>query len=66
MMDQIKIPKYSPDKKYSPKDQNPTTVLPANNKSPPLEGEQSTKIDGMWNLKHDTISPRFYEILMKI
>ena len=44
MMDQIKISKYSPDKKYSPKAQDPTTVVPANKKSTPLEGGNSTKM----------------------
>ena len=38
MMDQIKILKSSPDKKDSPKAQDPNTVVPDNNKSPPLEG----------------------------
>ena len=41
MMDQIKISKSSPDKKDSPKDQDPTTMVPANNKAPPLEGGDS-------------------------
>ena len=47
MMDQIKISKSSPDKKDSPKSQDTTTVVPANKKSPPLEGGHSTKIGGM-------------------
>ena len=66
IMDHIKISKYSPDKKDSPKAQDNTTVVPANKKSPPLEGGHSTKIDGMWTLKHDISSPKFYEILIKI
>ena len=57
MMDQIKNSKSSPDKKDSPKDQNPTTVVPDNKKATPLEGGCFTKIGGMWTLKHDIISP---------
>ena len=37
IMDQIKIPKYSPDKKDSPKAQDPTNVFLANKKASPLE-----------------------------
>ena len=37
MMDKIKISKYSPEQKDSPKAQNPTTVVPANKRDPPLE-----------------------------
>ena len=44
MMDQIKISKSSPDKKYSPKSQYLTTVVPSNKKDPPLEGRHSTKM----------------------
>ena len=65
MMDQIKISKYSPDKEYSPKVQYPTTVAKANKKYQPLEGGYSTKIGGMWNLKHGISSPKFYELLVK-
>ena len=36
MMYQIKISKYSPDRKDSPKAQDPTTVVLVNNKPPPL------------------------------
>ena len=65
MMDQIKISKHSPDKNDSPKAHNPTTVVPANNKAPPLEGRHYTKIGYMWTLKHDISSPKFYELLIK-
>ena len=65
-MDQIKISKSSPDKKYSTKDQDQTTLVPDTNKAPPLEGGNSKTIGGMWNLKHDISSPKFYEILIKI
>ena len=65
MMDQIKTSKYSQDKRDKKKAQYPTTVVPANNMSPPLEGGNPTKIGGMWNLKHEISSPKFYELLVK-
>ena len=65
MMDQIKNSKSSPDKKGSPKAQCPTTAVPANKKSPPLEGGHYTKIAGMCTLKHEISSPKFYELLIK-
>ena len=64
MMDQIKISKSSPDNKYSPKAQDPTTVVPANKKDPPFEGGSYMKFGGMWTLKHDIISTKFYELLI--
>ena len=65
MMDQIKTSKYSPDKKDSPKSQYPTTVVPDTKKASPLEGGHSTKIGGMWTLKREISSPKFYELLIK-
>ena len=41
-------------------------MVPANNKSPPLEGGRSTKTGGMWTYKHEISSPKFYELLIKI
>ena len=35
-----------------PKSQDPTTMVPANKKAPPLEGGNYMKIGGMWTLKH--------------
>ena len=64
MMDEIKILLSSPDKKYSPKAQDTTTVVPANKKSPSLEGGNSTKIGGMWNLKHEIVSQKLYGLLI--
>ena len=64
MMDQIKISKSSLDKKYSPKVQYTTTVVPANKKSPPLEGGHYTIIGGMWTLKREIGSPKFYELII--
>ena len=58
MMDQIKFFKYSPDKKDSPKNQDPTTVVLYNTKAIKLEGGRSTKIGGMWTLKHEISSPK--------
>ena len=66
MMDQNNISKYSLEKNYSPKSQYPTNVVPANKRVPPLEGGHSTKTGGMCKLKHDIISPKFYELLIKI
>ena len=66
MMDQIQISKSSTDKKDSPKAWDPTTVVTTKNNSPPLEGGHSTKNGGMWTLKHDISSPKFYELLINI
>ena len=57
--------KYSSTHKYSPKPADPTTMVPANTRAPPLDGGQSTQIGGMWTLKHDIISQKFYEIIIK-
>ena len=53
-----------PENKYSTKAHDPTTVVPANKRYLPLEGGNSTKIGAMWTLKHDTSSPKFYELLI--
>ena len=45
---------------------DPTTVVPDNRRATPLDGGHSTTIGGMWNLKHETISPKFYELLINI
>ena len=66
MMDQIKIPKLSPDKKYLTKDQDFNTVVTPNKKSLSLEIGHSTKIGVMCTIKHDISSPKFYELLIKI
>ena len=64
MMDQTNISKSSPDQKYSPKPLDPTTVVSSNMRAPPLDGGHSTKIGGMWTLKHKISSPKFYELLI--
>ena len=65
MIYKIKIYKYPPYNKDSPKDQDPTTVVPDDNMAPPLEGVHSKKIGGMWTLKHEIGLPKFYELLIK-
>ena len=42
MTDHIKIYKYSPDQKYSPNIQDPTTAVLDNNRAPLLEGGYCT------------------------
>ena len=64
MMDQISTFKYFPTQKYSPKPPDHSTVLQDNRRCPPLEGGQSTKIGGVWTLKHYIISQKLYEILI--
>ena len=66
MMDQTNISKYSPDHKDSPKPPYPTTLVPDNIRAPPLDSERSMKTGGVWNIKHEIRSPKFYEFLIKI
>ena len=40
-------------------------MIPEKNRAPQLEGGHSTKIGGMCNPKHHSISPKFYELLIK-
>ena len=63
--DQINTFTSYPTQKDSPKPPEPTTVVPDNRRAPSLDGGKSTKISGMWNIKHDIISPNFYGILIK-
>ena len=65
MMDQINISKYSPAQKDKSTPTEPTTTVQTNKRDPPLEGGISENIGGMWTLKHEISSPRFYEILIK-
>ena len=64
-LNQINNMSYSPTQKDTSTPLYPTTVAPANRRAPPLEGGHSTKIGGMWTLKHETRSPKFYELLIK-
>ena len=65
MMDQTNISKSSPAQKYTLTPPDPNTMVLTNRRAPPFEGGHSTKIGGMWTLKHEIISPKFYEILIK-
>ena len=62
--DNINTLKYSPTQKDSPNPPDPTTLVMANRRDPPLDGRQPTKFGGMRNLKQDIISPKFYELLI--
>ena len=66
IMDHINAFKSSQTHKDSPKPQYTTTVVPDNIRSPPLDGGKFTKIGGMWTMKHEIISTKFYELLIKI
>ena len=56
---------YSPTYKDTSNPPDATTMLLDNRRAPPLDGGHSTKIGGMWTLKHEISSPKFYEILIK-
>ena len=66
IMDQINTLKYSPTKKDSPRPLDPITVVPDSRRDPPLYSRKSTKIGGMWNLKHEISSQKLYELLIKV
>ena len=55
----------SRDRMDTPKAQDPPTAFLANKKATPSEGGYSTKFGGMWTFKHEIISPKFYELLIK-
>ena len=55
----------SPTQKDTSTPPEPTTVVPDNRRSPPLEEGNYIKVGGMWTLKHEISSPKFYEILIK-
>ena len=65
MMDHTNISKLSPTQKGTSTPPDPTTVVPTNRRYQPLEGRKSTKMCGMWTLKHETSSQKFYELLIK-
>ena len=64
-MDQNNIPKSSPTQKDTLTTPDPTNMVRSNRKDFPLEGVHSTKIGGMWTLKHEIISPKFYDLIIK-
>ena len=66
MMDQTNISKSSPVQKDTSIPPDPTTTVQTNRRAPPFEGGISENIGGMWTLKHEISSPRFYELLIKI
>ena len=41
-------------------------MVPANRRDPQLDDGHSTKIGGMWDIKHEIRSHKFYELLIKI
>ena len=51
--------------KDSTKPPDLTNIVPDNRRASPLVGGQFTEIGGMWNLKHEISSPKFYELLTK-
>ena len=44
---------------------DPTTTVQTNRRDPPLEGGIPENIGGMWTLKYEISSPKFYELLIK-
>ena len=66
MMDQTNISKSSPAQNDTSTPPDPTTMVHTTRRAPPLEGGISENIGGMWTLKHEISSPRFYELLIKI
>ena len=65
MMDQTNNSKFSPAQKDTLNPPDPTIVVPDSRRDPPLDGGHTTKIGGMWNLKHEISSPKLYELLIK-
>ena len=64
MMDHIQISDPSSENMDSPKAQGPNTAVLDKKKAPSLDGGHSTKIGGMWNIKHEINSPKFYELII--
>ena len=57
--------KLSSDQKDILNPLDPTAMVSANRKAPPLERGKYNKIGGMWTLKHEISSQKFYELLIK-
>ena len=64
-IDKNNISKSSPAQKDTSTPPNPTTTVHTNRRDTPLEGGISDKMRGMWTLKHEISSPKFYELLIK-
>ena len=65
IMDRANMSKSSPYQKDTSTPPDPTTTVQTNKRDPPLEGEISENIGGMWTLKYEISSTRFYELLIK-
>ena len=65
IMDQTNNSKLSPAQKDISTPPDPTTVVPDNRRAPTLDRVHPNKIGGMWTLKHEIRSPKFYELLIK-
>ena len=65
MMDQTNISKFFPAQKDALTPPDPTTVVIANRRDPPLDGLHYTKTYEMCTLKYQISSPKFYDLLIK-
>ena len=65
MMDQTNNSELSPSQKYTLTPLEPNNLVLSNRRDPPLDGGDSTKIGGMWTLKHEISSPKCYELLIR-
>ena len=65
-MDQTNNSKLSPAQKDTLTPLEPINVVPSKRRYPQIDGVNSTKIGGMWTLKHDISSPKFYGIIIKL
>ena len=64
--DKNNISKSSPSQKDTSTLPDPTNAVQTNRRAPLLEGGISENIGGMWTLRHEISSPKFYELLIKI
>ena len=64
MTDKTNISKSSAAWKDTSTPPDPTTVVPTDKRAPSLEGGHSTKIGGMWTLKHEISSSKFNKLLI--
>ena len=60
LKDKNNISRSSPAQKDTSTPPDPTTTVQTNRRAPPLKGEISNKIGGMWTLKHEISPPKFY------
>ena len=64
LMDQTNNQKFSPSQKDTSNPPDPTTMVLDKSRDTPLDMGNSTKYFGVWTLKHDIKSPKFYELLI--